>query len=83
METVLTLVVGALLGASITYLLTKRMNADMKKSLYDSKLVNRFLKEYLHTASKKQNGKKKYYKNKRSPKAGTAGEQVAKPSKQQ
>ena len=52
MEIILTLVVGALVGAGSTYLLIKRRSSDIKELLYDSQLVNRFLKEYLHKSNK-------------------------------
>ena len=84
MEIVLTLVVGALLGASATYLFNKKKSSSIKESLYDSQLVNRFLKEYLHNSkvNKNKNGKKRYYKNKRTQKAGADGNKADKPSKQ-
>jgi uncharacterized protein YaiI (UPF0178 family) len=80
METILTLVVGALIGAAATYLLTMRSATDIKGMLYDQQLVNKFLKEYLNKSNKPSNGKRKYYKNKRSQKARTNGNKVAKPS---
>jgi len=84
METVLTFVVGALIGAAATYLLTKKSAADIKRLLYDQQLVNKFLKEYLNKSNKSNkpnNGKRKYYKNKRSQKAGTARHKSNQPSK--
>ena len=84
METIiLSAVVGALVGASATYLFTKKQSTSIKESLYDSQLVNRFLKEYLHNSksNKTKNGKKRYYKNKRTQKARTNGNAVNKPSK--
>jgi hypothetical protein len=80
MEIILTLVVGALVGAGSTYLLTKKRSSDIKELLYDSQLVNRFLKEYLDKSTKRKNGKKKYYKNKRSQKTGAARNKANQPS---
>ena len=80
MELGLTAVIGALIGAAITYLLMVRNSKSIKESLYDSKLVNRFLKEYLNK-NKQSNGKKKYYKNKRTQKAGAVGDKPAQSSK--
>ena len=77
------MIVGALIGASATYLLTKKSTAGMKELLYDQQLVNRFLKEHLNKSNKQKNGKKRYYKNKRSQKARAAGNSSNKPSKQQ
>ena len=83
MEQGLTVVIGALIGAAITYLLMIRNSKSIKESLYDSKLVNRFLKEYLNKnkPSNQKNGKKKYYKNKRTQKAGATGNKPTQPSK--
>lgn len=83
MELGLTAVIGALIGAAITYLLMVRNSKSIKESLYDSKLVNRFLKEYLNKnkPSNQKNGKKKYYKNKRTQKAGAVGDKPAQSSK--
>jgi hypothetical protein len=71
MESVLYLIVGALIGASATYFLSKNHNQEIRTTLYDQQLVNKFLKEYLaRPKRKKNNGKKRYYKNQHATKAG-------------
>jgi|TARA_R100000081_G_C4815969_1_gene175083 gas vesicle protein len=83
MEILLSVVAGALVGAAATYLFTKKKSNEMKESLYDVQLVNRFLKEYLQRSKNRNNGKKRYYKNKRTQKAGAAGNKSNQSSKQQ
>ena len=78
MESILYLIVGALIGASATYLVSKKHATGIKSTLYDQQLVNKFLKEYLSKPKRKNNnGKKRYYKKQHAPKVGN---QVNKPS---
>ena len=78
MESVLYLIVGALIGASTSYFLSKNHTKEIKATLYDQQLVNKFLKEYLAKPKRKNNnGKKRYYKKQHASKVGN---KVTKPS---
>ncbi len=81
MESVLYLVVGALLGAATTYWINNKNNREIKDALYDKQLVNKFLKEHLDKSKRnkaKRNGKKKYYKKQHASKVRNKANQSSK-----
>ena len=81
MESILYLVVGALIGAATTYWINNKNNQEIKDALYDKQLVNKFLKEHLDKSKRNRsnkNGKKRYYKKQHASKARNKANQPSK-----